>query len=46
MSGYNKLYIVVLCSGKVWTSKNHNKFNMKNKIIENFAILLISIFLR
>jgi hypothetical protein len=45
MSGYGKLLTMVIRPGQLLASKSYSVFNFGNKIIENFAILLISIFL-
>ena len=45
MSNYDKLRTLVIHLNRLLTSKIHSNFNLGYKITENFANLLISIFL-
>jgi hypothetical protein len=45
MSGYGKLYILIICSSQILALKIHSIFNLRNKITGKFVVILISIFL-
>ena len=45
MSTCSKFYKLVICSRQPLASKIHNISNLRNKLNENFVILLISILL-
>ena len=45
MSGYGKLYTLIICSDQLLASKFHNNFKLRKKITEKMAVLLSFSFL-
>ena len=45
MSGYGKLYTLVICLDQLLGSKNHNNFDLRNTTTKEIAVLAVSIYL-